>query len=649
MLRSVAPVVGLAAFVLYLLTCCRTVFFGDAGELIAAAHSLGVAHPPGYPLYTALGRLALELPWGEPAFRVNLLAAAAAGGTVALVASMVARQTRSVAASLAAGLGLGVSSPFWASATSAEVYSLHTMLSAALLACSQRYGERASRRQALAAACAMGLGLAHRPTIVLALPAALVLAWPGLVRGWIRARSRVTLDVALFAVVAPAVAVAFYGWMMRRSAGGPAANWGRPDDLGSLVAHVGTRVYANYAVGPAGWLRPDAWWELVRTTVGGFAVVLPALAVCAALSALRRRRSPGGLGLAAAGLALPAALFAMSYATEDVEVLYLPLALALALGGGVGLDLLTRAAGRGRLASGLAACAVLFPLALNYSTNDLSDVVAARDYGLDMLAGVPERGVLFVQGDDSFVLAYLLQVEGLRPDVTIYDRTGVLFRDELAEPGLPAGRGESAEDYRARRERAFVSREQGRVDPRPVLFMSWPGYPAPREFAWEPFGLFYLARNTMQRAPAPPAWSALHAESVLLQARRTRSAFGMTVAATYPLMRGERALFEGRRSEALQAFERAARVGQSETVHNYLGTIYGRLGDYHRAIEQFERAVDRLPVSVRAWNNLALARSLAGDTQGAREAWRRSLGLEPDQPAVRGRLDGGEPGGGGGG
>ena len=47
-------VVGLIVFFLYLATACPTVYFGDSGELIAAADSLGVAHPPGYPIYTLL-------------------------------------------------------------------------------------------------------------------------------------------------------------------------------------------------------------------------------------------------------------------------------------------------------------------------------------------------------------------------------------------------------------------------------------------------------------------------------------------------------------------------------------------------------------------------------------------------------------------
>jgi hypothetical protein len=47
----------------------------DSGGLVVAAYTGGAAHPPGYPLYLSLARLAqLAFP-GEMAFRTNLLSA----------------------------------------------------------------------------------------------------------------------------------------------------------------------------------------------------------------------------------------------------------------------------------------------------------------------------------------------------------------------------------------------------------------------------------------------------------------------------------------------------------------------------------------------------------------------------------------------
>ena len=49
-----AAFVGLVTFWIYVKTLAPTVSFFDSGELISAAYTLGVAHPPGYPLYVLL-------------------------------------------------------------------------------------------------------------------------------------------------------------------------------------------------------------------------------------------------------------------------------------------------------------------------------------------------------------------------------------------------------------------------------------------------------------------------------------------------------------------------------------------------------------------------------------------------------------------
>jgi len=51
--------------VLYFLTAARDIVVGDSPELIMAAVTLGVAHAPGYPLFTMLGHLFSLLPFGS--------------------------------------------------------------------------------------------------------------------------------------------------------------------------------------------------------------------------------------------------------------------------------------------------------------------------------------------------------------------------------------------------------------------------------------------------------------------------------------------------------------------------------------------------------------------------------------------------------
>src|SRR5207253_6333860 len=68
--RVAASVVGVLALAVYAATAYPYVAGGDSGELTVVSATLGVAHPPGYPLFTLLGHLFSYLPIGTVAYRV---------------------------------------------------------------------------------------------------------------------------------------------------------------------------------------------------------------------------------------------------------------------------------------------------------------------------------------------------------------------------------------------------------------------------------------------------------------------------------------------------------------------------------------------------------------------------------------------------
>jgi len=96
------------AFLLYFLTAARDIVVGDTPELITAAVTLGVPHPPVYPLFTMLGHLFSLLPFGPIPFRVNLLAVTCDALTVAVIFFTALRLSRSRPAAAIAALILAV-------------------------------------------------------------------------------------------------------------------------------------------------------------------------------------------------------------------------------------------------------------------------------------------------------------------------------------------------------------------------------------------------------------------------------------------------------------------------------------------------------------------------------------------------------------
>lgn len=125
----------------YLLTLAPSVTFWDAGELIAAAHNLGIPHPPGTPLFVLLGHAWAEVfPFGEFAWRTNLMSATfsalgaagfflvaheALGGATGDMAPGPRRLVR-IGGGMAAGLFSAFTYTQWQNSTETEAYSVAT-------------------------------------------------------------------------------------------------------------------------------------------------------------------------------------------------------------------------------------------------------------------------------------------------------------------------------------------------------------------------------------------------------------------------------------------------------------------------------------------------------------------------------------------
>ncbi len=105
----------------------------DGGDLATAVARGRLPHPPGFPTYLLLGAAVVRLPWGDPAWRLNLLSALAAAGAAGLTAVALSPVVSSHAVAVAAGLSLGLAPLFWSQALITEVYAPAALLSAAVL------------------------------------------------------------------------------------------------------------------------------------------------------------------------------------------------------------------------------------------------------------------------------------------------------------------------------------------------------------------------------------------------------------------------------------------------------------------------------------------------------------------------------------
>ena len=127
-----AIVLSTLTFVVYAFTAAPGVTMEDSGDFIMGVLTLGIVHPPGYPLYTVLGHLFSFLPFGDPAFGVNLFSALWGSlclGVMFLILRMLSIERLHA---VFVALFLGFTSVFWSQTGTAEVYSFNVFLTASI-------------------------------------------------------------------------------------------------------------------------------------------------------------------------------------------------------------------------------------------------------------------------------------------------------------------------------------------------------------------------------------------------------------------------------------------------------------------------------------------------------------------------------------
>ena len=169
--RLGAAALFILSCVIYFITMFPGLPMGDSGEFMVTAIDFGVAHPPGYPLFTTMSWLAIKLvPFGTPAWRVSLLSVlfgALFNVTVYYVVSLVGKN--SVVGLMAAGW-IGFSRLFWMWSIQGEIFSLNNFFCAFIMLRAYHF-ESCSKEnivfEAKMSALTCGLSLSNQHTSVL--------------------------------------------------------------------------------------------------------------------------------------------------------------------------------------------------------------------------------------------------------------------------------------------------------------------------------------------------------------------------------------------------------------------------------------------------------------------------------------------------
>jgi hypothetical protein len=544
----IAPAAWLSALVVYLLTLCPTVYVEGSGELIGAVHFLGTAHPTGYPLFSLIGRLfSALLPFASVAYKINIATACSAACATAVLALLLRFRGCRDWVALSGALVFAFSFTFWSQSVIAEVYGLSLAMALAAMGLGLWAVERRDARLLLLTSFMMGLGLTAHLNQVLVWPGLILLAgwkWPGLYRRLLLLGQCLLAGLLGYSLVI---------YLLVRNGRGQGFHWGSLHTAELFWKHLTAATYrSSFFSMPweAGLLNAQRWaiqltdefhlvvlpfivwgaWRMVRQDRGTFLVVVGALLANLTM-AFNYHRDPNGLGVFFL-LSFVALAIALGYGLNDVVGRLLPLR------------------GGRWMAAILVLLLPVVVLAHNYERADRSQNYVAFQYGVDILTQLPPNAVLVADGDDvSFILDYLWRVEGMRPDVDLYNRNG-LGTDLLSrsERGL-ARRERSRAQLQAEADLILKGKRQ--------VFYLYPQKLPVKGYEFVPTGLAYQVRPVVEqryRAPDEIPFANAATENFY------RDPWVRKIQSNYWFMEAEKWRYSGAEEAACRAFNKAAKI-----------------------------------------------------------------------------------------
>src|SRR5437867_10529014 len=463
-----ASIVFFAALFLYSWTLAPTVTLTDSGELIVVAQGVGVAHPPGFPLWVILAHLASLVPLGNIAERINSSSAVFAALASAMLTLVVAelmiaipylltRKKRSAqrnkkaedshvaqllicGPALGAGLLMAFSRTLWAYATIAEVYTLNALLILIILFLMLRWrryilADRTNNDTAImihdrwlyAAALVFGLALGiHHVTVGLILPALAVLVYR--TQGLRFFTSRRLVYAALISIGA---LVAVYAYLPFAASRSPVINWGNPRSLQEIWWHITGRqyrVFLSFTPNVVGTQFVEFCGMALREFGPAWLPGAVVLAFAGFTSAYKSDRTSFWF---LSVVVISNLAYDLSYQiAEDKDAYYLPVFISIAIAAGLGIRwLLQMNVSKSTAANKpywVAAIALLLvsatAFAANLPFNNRKHYFIAHDYAKNILSTVGPDGLLVTQ-DWQVVspMFYVQEIEHRRRDAKVID------------------------------------------------------------------------------------------------------------------------------------------------------------------------------------------------------------------------------------
>ncbi|MEK7592118.1 MAG: DUF2723 domain-containing protein [Patescibacteria group bacterium] len=404
----------------YFSTLPKSIGYGDAGLLAAAAATLGVPHPPGFPSYMILAHIFTLLPFGTMLFRLELLSVLSSLLLLLLLFWYLKKHTGTLPA-LFSCLALAGSYGFWSQSLNVETFLLTNLVIVCVMILVEL--SFSQKKNVLLAGILFGIGLGLNPIVIAVVPSLLYFSFarPGLAK------------LILFSCAAGVMGLISYSYLPLRATAHPFVNWSDPSTLDRFLSHIfggGLSIASGSVVngftGSIHWYL-DAWLRFFILLAQEFALILLPLFGIGIYSLFKINRSGAIFWLL---LICTNVSLAGLYTSGNRDSWYITSFVALAVFLSYGIHFLinlvkTRSDTVRKISYISITLACIFPLVSWYpSMHKRAKDTGSYTYINDIYYKLPDSALL-IGGGETFnsLTAYAHEVLKTRPDITPIDFT----------------------------------------------------------------------------------------------------------------------------------------------------------------------------------------------------------------------------------
>lgn len=681
-------IIILFSFCIYLITLCPSIFVGDAGELISASYLMGVAHPPGYPLYCLLGKIiTIMIPFASIAYRVNILSAVFSSLSAFILFFIILRLKDlfefSLAENLSEFLAFSIALTFafsrtlWGQTIDAEVYTLHALFVTftVFLLIKVRSEDAVQQKYFLYLfSFFFGLALTNHHTLLLLSPAyALFVFYKKDINDIpvisVISKPRIYIKMAVLFILG----LTLYLYLPIRSFTYPIVNWGKPQTLAYFLDHLLRRQYGSLSEASFSFFllykQAAAYFNLAFREFSSYVFIAVFLGI---VELFRQKKLflSSFLILGWFSGCITYILIANFRATPHnisiVEVFFIPsyifLSIIILFGLSLLINIIRFFINNAFIKKGISFIVIfvwILPLTTNYSENNKNNFYLGYDYGINVLNTPESNSYLFSAGDSStFIAMYLQLVEGMRKDLTILDDTGTVFKNIYGDEFIKSS--QQAHDKTLNTIQINIVTK----NPNPIYLILGNNVHNMSGLIIKPQGLIFNVIRPFETDKKINFWRKYSLRSMFADLKLP-SYLEKDLRAQHYFSLAEYYFEKGNTDLAIKTYNITAEIGKevdaiknslaatytrknlielafneskkavemypfNPDVHNALGASYLGRREFDKAISEFSRAIELQPNFSEAYNNLGVTYLRMGILDKSIEAYKKAIQIKSE-------------------